>query len=68
MVAGVYLFGLSGASAHQVVLTGAVSTATAAGMFAIRAHAYMAPAAATILVFTLLGLAIEAAIVAILPH
>jgi malonate transporter len=67
MVFGVVLFHLSGPLAHQVILTGAVPTATAAGMFAIRAHAYMAPAAATILISTLLGLATEAAVIAALP-
>ncbi|GGF18170.1 hypothetical protein GCM10011611_25060 [Aliidongia dinghuensis] len=66
MALGVALFGLSGGPARQVIITGAVPTATAASMFALKNNTYTADATATILLSTLLGIAIEAALIALL--
>ena len=66
MVLGVALFGLSGSPAHQVIVTGAVPTATAASMFALKYNTYTADATATILLSTLLGIAMEAILIAAL--
>jgi malonate transporter len=56
MALGAVLFGVVGAPAHQVVITGAVPTATAAAMFALKSNAYTGHATATILASTILGL------------
>ncbi|WP_322008765.1 AEC family transporter [Paraburkholderia sp. J12] len=64
MALGVVLFGLKGAPAHQVVITGAVPTATAAAMFALKTKTYTADATATILISTILGVAIEGLLIA----
>jgi malonate transporter and related proteins len=64
MFAGVMLFGLTGSLAHQVIITGAVPTATAASMFALRNKIYTAEAAGTILLSTLLGIVTETLLIA----
>jgi malonate transporter and related proteins len=64
MGVGAVLFGVTGASAHQAVITGAVPTATAAAMFALKSKTYTANATATILVSTILGLVTEALLIA----
>ena len=64
MMLGVVLFGLVGGPAQQVVITGAVPTATAASMFALRNNTYTADATATILLSTLLGIATEGMLIA----
>jgi malonate transporter and related proteins len=61
---GAVLFGVQGASAHQAVITGAVPTATAAAMFALKSKTYTANATATILVSTILGLMTEGLLIA----
>jgi malonate transporter and related proteins len=66
MVLGVFLFGLTGQLAKQVVITGAVPTATAASMFALRNRTYTAEATSTIFISTLLGLFTEAVLIALL--
>jgi len=66
MVLGIAMFGLSGELASQVVITGAVPTATAASMFALRNKTYTAEATSTILISTVLGLVTEAILIAIL--
>jgi malonate transporter len=66
MLLGVVLFGLTGGPAHQVIITGAVPTATAASMFALRYKTYTADATATILLSTIVGIAIEAVLIAFL--
>ncbi|MBB5464986.1 hypothetical protein HDG32_001080 [Paraburkholderia sp. CI2] len=58
--------GLGGAPAHQAIITGAVPTATAAAMFALKSKTYTADATATILISTILGIVTEAAIIAFL--
>ncbi len=64
MLLGALLFGVAGAPAHQAIMTGAVPTATAAAMFALRSRTYMADATATILLGTVLGLFTEAVLIA----
>ncbi|MGH8778045.1 AEC family transporter [Paraburkholderia sp.] len=64
MVLGAFLFGVTGASAHQAVITGAVPTATAAAMFALKTNTYTADATATILISTILGVITEALLIA----
>jgi malonate transporter and related proteins len=49
-----------------VVITGAVPTATAASMFALRNRTYTAEATSTIFISTLLGLFTEAVLIALL--
>jgi len=72
MVLGVVLFGVGvgggvgGAQAHQIIITGAVPTATAASMFALRNKTYTADATATILISTILGIATEGLLMAFL--
>ena len=66
MVLGIAIFGLSGPLASQVVITGAVPTATAASMFALRNKTYTAEATSTILISTVLGLVTEAILIAVL--
>lgn len=56
MALGVLMLGLDSASAQQAVITGAVPTATAAAMFALKNKTYTADSAATILVGTILGI------------
>ena len=68
MLLGVILFGVTGASAHQVIITGAVPTATAASMFALKNKAYTTDATATILLSTVLGIATEALLIAFFSH
>lgn len=65
MLLGVVMFGLTGAPAHQVIITGAVPTATAASMFALRNNTYTADATATILLSTILGIGTEAVLIAL---
>ena len=66
MLLGIVIFGLSGPLASQVVITGAVPTATAASMFALRNKTYTAEATSTILISTVLGLVTEAILIAVL--
>ena len=66
MFLGVFLFGVTGAAAHQVVITGAVPTATAASMFALKNNTYTADATSTILISTVLGIVTEALLIALL--
>ena len=61
---GAVLFGVVGAPAHQAVITGAVPTATAAAMFALKSNTYTTDATATILVSTLLGVVTEGLLIA----
>jgi len=64
MLLGVLMFGLSGSVAHQAVITGAVPTATAAAMFALKNKTYTPDATATILLSTILGIVTEGLLVA----
>jgi malonate transporter len=64
MVLGTVLFGVVGAPAHQAVITGAVPTATAAAMFALKTNTYTADATATILISTILGIVTEGLLIA----
>jgi malonate transporter len=64
MALGAVLFGVVGAPAHQAVITGAVPTATAAAMFALKNNTYTADATSTILISTILGVLIEGLLVA----
>ncbi len=66
MALGAVLFGVTGASAHQAIITGAVPTATAAAMFALKNDSYTADATATILISTLLGIVTAAILIAVL--
>jgi malonate transporter len=64
MVLGTVLFGVVGAPAHQAAITGAVPTATAAAMFALKSKTYTADATATILISTILGIVTEGLLIA----
>jgi predicted permease len=64
MAVGAVMFGVVGAPAHQAVITGAVPTATAAAMFALKTKTYTANATATILISTLLGVITEGLLIA----
>jgi malonate transporter len=64
MALGAVLFGVVGAPAHQAVITGAVPTATAAAMFALKTNTYTANATATILISTILGVITEGLLIA----
>ncbi|MFP3557017.1 AEC family transporter [Paraburkholderia sp. SIMBA_049] len=64
MALGAVLFGVVGAPAHQAVITGAVPTATAAAMFALKSNTYTRDATATILVSTILGVVTEGLLIA----
>lgn len=64
MVLGAVLFGVAGAPAHQAIITGAVPTATAAAMFALKTKTYTANATATILISTILGIFTEGLLIA----
>ena len=64
MALGAVLFGVVGAPAHQAVITGAVPTATAAAMFALKSNTYTGDATATILVSTILGVVTEGLLIA----
>jgi malonate transporter and related proteins len=64
MVLGAVLFGVTGAPAHQAIITGAVPTATAAAMFALKTRTYTANATATILISTILGIFTEGLLIA----
>jgi malonate transporter len=64
MALGAVLFGVVGAPAHQAVITGAVPTATAAAMFALKNNTYTADATSTILISTILGVLIEGLLIA----
>ena len=66
MFLGVLMFGLTGTPAHQVIITGAVPTATAASMFALKNNTYTADATSTILISTVLGILTEALLIALL--
>jgi len=68
MLLGVVMFGLTGDLAKQVVITGAVPTATAAAMFALKNKTYTADATATILLSTILGIATEGILIALLSR
>jgi predicted permease len=63
MLLGVVIFGLTKDPAHQAIITGAVPTATAAAMFALRNKTYTADATSTILVSTVLGIGTEAILI-----
>jgi predicted permease len=63
IVGAVLLLGVSGAPAHELIITGAVPTATAASMFALKNKTYTGNATATILLSTLLGILTEAALI-----
>ncbi|MBT2794275.1 AEC family transporter [Paraburkholderia strydomiana] len=64
MALGAVLFGVAGPPAHQVVITGAVPTATAAAIFALKSNTYTGDATATILVSTILGVVTEGLLIA----
>jgi malonate transporter and related proteins len=66
MAVGAVLFGLDKTDAHQAILTGAVPTATAAAMFALKNNTYTADATATILISTIMGLFTEGVLIAML--
>jgi malonate transporter and related proteins len=66
MLLGVALFGVATVPGHQALITGAVPTATAAAMFALRNNTYTADATATILLSTILGIFTESALIAYL--
>jgi malonate transporter and related proteins len=66
MAVGAVLFGLDKTDAHQAILTGAVPTATAAAMFALKNNSYTADATATILISTIMGLFTEGVLIAML--
>jgi predicted permease len=68
MMLGVALFGLADGPAQQVVITGAVPTASAASMFALKNNTYTADATATILLSTVLGIATEGMLIAFLSN
>ena len=63
MLLGVFLFKVTGNSAHQAIITGAVPTATAAAMFALKNKTYSADATSTILLSTVLGIGTEAILI-----
>jgi malonate transporter and related proteins len=63
MLLGVVIFGLTGDRAHQAIITGAIPTATAAAMFALRNKTYTADATSTILFSTVLGIGTEAILI-----
>jgi len=63
MVVGAAIFGLTRDPAHQAIITGAVPTATAAAMFALKNKTYTADATSTILLSTVLGIATEAILI-----
>jgi predicted permease len=63
MLLGVGMFGLTKDPAHQAIITGAVPTATAAAMFALRNNTYTADATSTILLSTVLGIGTEAILI-----
>ncbi len=54
-----------GASAQQAIITGAVPTATAAAMFALKNKTYTADATLTILIGTVLGIGTEGILMAL---
>jgi predicted permease len=66
MLAGAGLFGLTRDAAHQALITGAVPTATAAAMFALKNDSYTADATATILISTVVGIFTEGVLIAML--
>lgn len=63
MFLGALALGIKGTLAHELILTGAVPTATAASMFALRYKSYTREASSTILVSTALGILIEAVLI-----
>ena len=68
MVLGAVVFGLTDSEAHQAIVTGAVPTATAASMFALRNKTYTADATSTILLSTVLGIFTEAVLIAVFSN
>ena len=68
MALAVAMLGLSfsSATAKQAIITGAVPTATAAAMFALKAKTYTAEATSTILIGTILGIGTAAILMAVL--
>jgi malonate transporter len=66
MALGAIMFGLAKTDAHQAIITGAVPTATAAAMFALKNRTYTSDATATILLSTLIGLVTEGILIAVL--
>ena len=68
MLLGVVIFGLSKDPAHQAIITGAVPTATAAAMFALKNNTYTADATSTILLSTVLGIGTEAILIGLFSH
>ena len=65
MAAGAVMFGLGAVSTQQAVITGAVPTASAAAMFALKNKTYTADATSTILISTVLGIATVGILMAI---
>jgi malonate transporter and related proteins len=63
MLSGVVIFKLTGNPAHQAIVTGAVPTATAAAMFALKNRTYTADATSTIFLSTILGIGTEATLI-----
>jgi malonate transporter and related proteins len=63
MVLGVTMLNLARDPAHQAIVIGAVPTATAAAMFALKNKAYTADATSTILLSTLIGIGTEAILI-----
>jgi malonate transporter len=63
MVLGVAMLWLTKDPAHQAIITGAVPTATAAAMFALKNKTYTADATSTILLSTVLGIGTEAILI-----
>jgi hypothetical protein len=66
MFIGVLAFGIKGTLAHELILTGAIPTATAASMFALRNQSYTREASSTILISTILGILIEAVLIVLM--
>jgi predicted permease len=68
MFLGILALGLQGSLAHQLLITGAIPTATAVSMFALRTKTYTQEATSTILISTLLGIVTEGLLILLLTH
>lgn len=66
MLLGIWLFGVDHDFARQALIVGAVPTAIAASMFAIRNNSYAGDASQSVLVGTVLAVFSEAALIALL--
>lgn len=64
MVAGIFLFNVDQEFARQALIVGAVPTAIAASMFAIRNEAYETSASDTVVIGTVVAVFVEAALIA----